>query len=184
MCWSRSVQPRSLTWAPTSPAPTARSVPFACVVSGIDFLGAGVILADGTSIRGLNTAATLWCSAAIETFAGAGLPGEAVAVTAFVLAGNTPLRPLVNWVNRRSITESETGALYLKHATCGRNDLANVRDLLDEVQSRFHYPIRQIDACALSESENQVELAAGRRWDAEGGEDTRRGCQHRAEGEG
>lgn len=36
----------------------------AYVVSGIGFLGAGVILTDGTNIRGLNTAATLWCSAA------------------------------------------------------------------------------------------------------------------------
>jgi putative Mg2+ transporter-C (MgtC) family protein len=37
----------------------------AYIVSGIGFLGAGVILKDGTNIRGLNTAATLWCSAAV-----------------------------------------------------------------------------------------------------------------------
>src|ERR1700759_2115319 len=37
----------------------------AYVVSGIGFLGAGVILKDGGSIRGLNTAATIWCSAAV-----------------------------------------------------------------------------------------------------------------------
>ena len=43
------------------------------VVSGIGFLGAGVILKDGTNVRGLNTAATLWCSAAVGTFAGTGL---------------------------------------------------------------------------------------------------------------
>jgi putative Mg2+ transporter-C (MgtC) family protein len=40
----------------------------AFVVSGIGFLGAGVILKDGAGIRGLNTAATLWCSAAVGTF--------------------------------------------------------------------------------------------------------------------
>ena len=68
----------------------------AYVVSGIGFLGAGVILKDGASIRGLNTAATLWCSAAVGTFAGAGLPVEAAGVAAFVLSGNTLLRPLVN----------------------------------------------------------------------------------------
>ncbi len=56
------------------------------VVSGIGFLGAGVILKDGTNICGLNTAATLWCSAAVGTFSGAGLPTEAAAVTAFILA--------------------------------------------------------------------------------------------------
>src|SRR5476649_179799 len=35
------------------------------VVSGIGFLGAGVIMKDGAQIRGLNTAATLWCSGAV-----------------------------------------------------------------------------------------------------------------------
>ena len=35
------------------------------VVSGIGFLGAGVIFKEGLSVRGLNTAATLWCSAAV-----------------------------------------------------------------------------------------------------------------------
>ncbi len=130
----------------------------AYVVSGIGFLGAGVILKDGGSIRGLNTAATLWCSAAVGTFAGAGLPVEAAAVTAFVLAGNTLLRPLVNWVNRRPFDEATTEAQYRVLATCDRVDVADVRDLLDEVLSRASYPIREIEA--LSETENQVELAA------------------------
>jgi putative Mg2+ transporter-C (MgtC) family protein len=130
----------------------------AYVVSAIGFLGAGIILKDGASIRGLNTAATLWCSAAVGTFAGAGLPLEAVAVTGFVLAGNTLLRPLVNWVNRRPIDEGTTEAQYRVHATCDRANVADVRDLLDEVLSRFSYPIREIEA--LSESESQIELAA------------------------
>ena len=130
----------------------------AYVVSGIGFLGAGVILKDGTSIRGLNTAATLWCSAAVGTFAGAGLPVEAFAVTVFVLAGNTLLRPLVNWVNRRPITEGTTEAQYRVHTTCVPANVADVRDLLDEVLSRASYPIREIEI--LSESGSQMELAA------------------------
>src|SRR6478672_1946527 len=43
------------------------------IVSGIGFLGAGVIMRDGLNVRGLNTAATLWCSAAVGSLAGAGL---------------------------------------------------------------------------------------------------------------
>ena len=39
------------------------------VVSGIGFLGAGLIFREGLSVRGLNTAATLWCSAAIGVLA-------------------------------------------------------------------------------------------------------------------
>jgi putative Mg2+ transporter-C (MgtC) family protein len=42
------------------------------VVSGIGFIGGGVILKEGFSIRGLNTAATLWCTAAIGTITALG----------------------------------------------------------------------------------------------------------------
>jgi len=44
----------------------------AYVVSGIGFLGAGVMLRDGVTLRGINTAATIWCSAAVGVLAGAG----------------------------------------------------------------------------------------------------------------
>src|ERR1700681_3239894 len=43
------------------------------VVSGIGFLGAGIIFREGLNVRGLNTAATLWCSAAVGLLAGEGL---------------------------------------------------------------------------------------------------------------
>jgi uncharacterized membrane protein YhiD involved in acid resistance len=45
--------------------PSARGRIVSYVVSGVGFLGAGVIFKDGASVRGLNTAATIWCSAAI-----------------------------------------------------------------------------------------------------------------------
>lgn len=130
----------------------------AYVVSGIGFLGAGVILKDGASIRGLNTAATLWCSAAVGTFAGAGFPAEAAGVAAFVLAGNTLLRPLVDWVNRRPLTETGTEAEYRVFASCDRAHLDDVRDLLDELLTKANYPVREIETS--SESETETELTA------------------------
>ncbi|WP_280314150.1 MgtC/SapB family protein, partial [Nocardia wallacei] len=60
------------------------------IVSGIGFLGAGVIMREGASVRGLNTAATLWCSAAIGALAGAGMYGTAAAGTVAVGGGKTP----------------------------------------------------------------------------------------------
>lgn len=62
------------------------------VVSGIGFLGAGVILRDGNKIKGLNTAATLWCVAAIGTLCASGLIIEASIGTIFVLLSNIVLR--------------------------------------------------------------------------------------------
>jgi putative Mg2+ transporter-C (MgtC) family protein len=49
----------------------------AYVVSGIGFPGAGAIMNEGLTIRGLNTAATLWCSAAVGACSGAGYIVEA-----------------------------------------------------------------------------------------------------------
>lgn len=62
------------------------------VVSGIGFLGAGVILKDGNKIKGLNTAATLWCVAAIGVLCASGLVIEATIGTLFVLLSNIILR--------------------------------------------------------------------------------------------
>lgn len=62
------------------------------VVSGIGFLGAGVIIKDGTNIKGLNTAATLWCNAAIGVLCAGGLIVEATIGTGFILFCNIILR--------------------------------------------------------------------------------------------
>lgn len=59
------------------------------VVSGIGFLGAGIIFKDGNTVRGLTTAATIWCSAAIGCLCGIGLFKEAVIGTAGILFINT-----------------------------------------------------------------------------------------------
>ena len=62
------------------------------VVSWIGFLGAGVIIRDGQNIRGLNTAATLWCSAAVGTLTALGFIIEAVIGVLYILVSNIILR--------------------------------------------------------------------------------------------
>lgn len=64
------------------------------VVTGIGFLGAGVIMKDGLNIRGLNTAATIWCSAAVGCTAAAGLYAHAAIITAIVMLSHLLLRPI------------------------------------------------------------------------------------------
>src|ERR1700736_4220332 len=84
----------------------------AYVVSGIGFLGAGAIMKEGLNVRGLNTAATLWASAAVGACAGADMAAQSVALTIFVLAGNTLLRPLVNAIDRIPLNERTSEATY------------------------------------------------------------------------
>jgi putative Mg2+ transporter-C (MgtC) family protein len=116
----------------------------AYVVSGVGFLGAGVIMKDGTNIRGLNTAATLWGSAAVGACAGADRIGEACLVALFVLAANTLLRPLVNAINRAPLDESQSEATYELRATVRTDRVEALRDRLVEVLERADYPVREV----------------------------------------
>jgi putative Mg2+ transporter-C (MgtC) family protein len=71
------------------------------IVTGIGFLGAGAIIRQGLSIRGLTTAAGLWVAAAIGMAVGAGYWGAALIGTAVVLVGLGPLRMAEGWVVSR-----------------------------------------------------------------------------------
>ncbi|UZE48942.1 MgtC/SapB family protein [Rhodopseudomonas sp. P2A-2r] len=117
----------------------------AYVVSGIGFLGAGVIMKEGTNVRGLNTAATLWGSAAVGSCAGADMIAQAMALTVFVLAGNTLLRPLVNAINRAPLDERSSEATYFVKLTVATDALADMRDLLVERLERAKYPVASVD---------------------------------------
>jgi len=86
------------------------------------------------------------------------MPLAATTVTAFVLAGNTLLRPLINWMNRRPIDEDTTEAVYSVLAVCDRDHVSDVRDLLAETLTAASYPIRDIET--ESENEDRVELSA------------------------
>ncbi|MDE3059537.1 MAG: MgtC/SapB family protein [Pseudomonadota bacterium] len=71
------------------------------IITGIGFLGGGVIMKEGASIKGIATAATLWCSAAIGMFAGAGFAAPAIACTVFIVATNLVLRPVAWSIKKR-----------------------------------------------------------------------------------
>ena len=128
------------------------------VVSGVGFLGAGVIMKEGKNVWGLNTAATLWCSAAVGACAGADLAFEAVALTIFVLAGNTLLRPLVNALNRAPISEQSTEATYEVRVTTGTDHIEAARDLLEAQLESAEHPVREV--AVIEREHDSVELVA------------------------
>lgn len=100
------------------------------VVSGIGFLGGGVILREGVNIRGLNTAATLWCSAAVGVLSGFGLLAEAAFATTAILIVNLVLRPLVRVIDSRFKATAEIETHYRFRAVCGRKQERVVRTVL------------------------------------------------------
>jgi putative Mg2+ transporter-C (MgtC) family protein len=117
----------------------------AYVVSGIGFLGAGAIMKEGMNVRGLNTAATLWASAAVGCCAGADMVAQAALLTVFVLGGNTLLRPLVKAIDRTPIDVQASEASYDVLVTTDAASVAAVRELLLEKLDAANYPVRDID---------------------------------------
>lgn len=71
------------------------------VVTGIGFLGAGIIFKQGTNIHGLTTAATVWCSSAVGCFAGMGYYIETLIGVTAIISINLLLIPLDKWLAGR-----------------------------------------------------------------------------------
>lgn len=123
------------------------------IVSGIGFLGAGIIFRDGFNVHGLNTAATLWCSAAVGMMAGAGAWPYAVLLTGLVVFINLGLRPLVKWLKRKTKAGVPISRSYKVVITCRADQEAAVRALV----------LRTLTIGGLHLSE--VELRAGEAGD-------------------
>lgn len=103
------------------------------IIPGIGFLGAGVIMRDGGNIKGINTAATLWCSAAIGLFAGVGEVTTAGMVTGFIVVTNLVMRPVIKFVNKRPLIENtELEMFYGISVLCRRKDEVTIREKLIE----------------------------------------------------
>jgi putative Mg2+ transporter-C (MgtC) family protein len=107
----------------------------AYVVSGVGFLGGGVIMRDQGSIQGINTAATLWCAAAVGVLCGAGHYAPAVAGTAIVLLTNTVLRELSRMINTAPVSTADIMRRYVLKVVCREEDEIHVRAVLSNSMS-------------------------------------------------
>ncbi len=100
------------------------------VVAGIGFLGAGVIIKDEKSVKGLTTAATLWCAAAVGILCGANLLFEAAVGTVVILFINIILRPLNNKIIK--LASSKDYDVYYFKIEC---DSSKENEILDSIQN-------------------------------------------------
>ena len=105
------------------------------IVTGIGFLGAGAIIRQGLSVRGLTTAATLWVAAAIGIAAGAGYYSGAVLGTVVTLIALWPLRIAAFHVFERLRPEERSIVVQLRHGTRA----AELLDVLEEKHARVEH---------------------------------------------
>jgi putative Mg2+ transporter-C (MgtC) family protein len=100
------------------------------IVSGIGFLGGGVILREGLTVRGMTTAATLWCSAAVGALCGADLANQAGVATAAILATNCLLNPVSRWIDRKAAKRAYIDTNYRLKVVCAMADERRIRRML------------------------------------------------------
>ena len=105
------------------------------IVTGIGFLGAGAIIRQGISVRGLTTAATLWVAAAIGMAAGAGYYPGAVIGTVLTLIALGPLRLAAYPIFERLRPEERSVVVHLRQdARAGQ-----LLDALDDKHARVEH---------------------------------------------
>lgn len=129
----------------------------AYVVSGIGFLGAGVIMREEGNVRGLNTAATLWGSAAIGACAGADLIFEAALGCVFVLAANTLLRPVVNRINQQPMDTTTVEVTNTVYVIAPRESQKQALRLLEQTLESGDFPTRDLEVRAFGDSDVEIE---------------------------
>lgn len=131
------------------------------IVSGIGFLAGGVILKEGLTVKGLNTAATLWCSAAVGTLCGKGLFSEAFLGAMVILTANIALRPLSTLINHQPMHGTELEFHYVCSLVCRGDDEANIRGvLLDSLGEMENIKLRSLRSHDLDEFNHFVEVEA------------------------
>jgi putative Mg2+ transporter-C (MgtC) family protein len=125
----------------------------AYVVSGIGFLGGGVILRDGFHVRGLNTAATLWCSAAVGVLSASGHLAFAAIGTATVLAVHLAGRPLGRLIDHDNPAEEDEDLQpYELHITCKPKNEPAIRALIVNTTAGTDLILRGIDTTRAADS--------------------------------
>lgn len=142
---------------PTETSPTRIT---SYVVSGVGFLGAGVILSDGVSVRGVNTAATLWCAAAVGALSASGFVWQAAVGTVAVLLINVILRPVGRRIDRQPLAaDTEVETHYRFRATTRGDTEAHVRSVLLQAIGGRGYQLRGLHSHDL-DSSDRVEVRA------------------------
>jgi putative Mg2+ transporter-C (MgtC) family protein len=129
------------------------------IVSGIGFLGGGVILREGFNVKGMNTAATLWCSAAVGTLAGMGFVKAAAIGTAAILVTNLVLRPVADRLAPAPLA-TEGAVVYRAHVICDQANEAAVRAVfLRFVTAQSKMDIRSLKT-QKAEEEGKTDVVA------------------------
>lgn len=129
------------------------------VVTGIGFLGAGLIMRDGLNVRGLSTAATVWATGAVGVLAGYGFILEAAEAALLIIAINMALPRLGRLVDAMAPENIEIERYYIIDLKCSARDEATVRTLLLQAMNVRKLRLHSLESHAI-DSTSSVEVEA------------------------
>ncbi|HZQ45808.1 MAG TPA: MgtC/SapB family protein, partial [Verrucomicrobiae bacterium] len=109
--------------------------------------------------RGLNTAATIWCSSAVGTLAGSGYFSQALVGAVMILVINLCLQPLVALINRQPVDPGEQEVKYSMQLTCEGGREAGLRGLLVQLIGVAPMVLHQVES-THGPGENQTQIKA------------------------
>ncbi|MCD8373244.1 MAG: MgtC/SapB family protein [Clostridia bacterium] len=101
----------------------------AAIIQGVGFLCSGVIFKESASVRGINTAATLWCTSAIGVLSSSGMYAIAATAAGILILSNILLRPLARKIMPLS-RDDESEKKYKISVTCQEKAELNIRMML------------------------------------------------------
>lgn len=114
------------------------------IVVGVGFIGGGLLFKDAGQTRGINTAATLWCCAAVGTLCGLERSTEAWGATVIILLANTLLRRVAQFLNlKMGVSDHLTQAIHFE-LTCLPADADLVRGLAQDVFRQGRVEVRAL----------------------------------------
>jgi len=126
------------------------------VVAGIGFLGAGVIIKDNKSVKGLTTAATLWCAAAIGILCAANLLFEAAVGTLLVLFTNIVLRTVNSKIN--ALSGNINYNIYSYSIICEEKAEKEVLKTIKDITKKHESLINNIETNEIENNHIKIEL--------------------------
>ncbi|MEG0307150.1 MAG: MgtC/SapB family protein [Clostridium sp.] len=115
------------------------------IVTGVGFLGGGVILREGFNVRGLNTAATLWCTAAVGVLTSSGYITEAIISALTIVISNVALRPIARRMYNIKSSESDDEFEYEINIRCAEDQEFQIRSLLMNLTANENMLLKNLE---------------------------------------
>lgn len=128
------------------------------IVAGVGFIAGGVILRTGLNVTGLNTAATIWATAAVGALAGFGLWPEAFAGTLAIILLNLLFQPIADWIDVRARNRQRNETIYTVVVVCSLQSRSAVSAAIVEVVSNSPLSLQSLKVSYVDD--DSVKLSA------------------------